>query len=921
MKNKLKTSLLVMAVVSLSVRGILIAQVEGPTQVCPGTSYHYYLNPDWIDNAISSGWVAIGGTVNSSSLTESNITWNANASQRKVAVTATYINITYDDFGFPNYDYFTVDYYLNVATTPSAPVVNPPGYLCQPGNITLSASGAQVGEQYRWYDANQNIISGQTGNQYIPYVSSSTSFFVSIVNSLGCDASALRQINVSVQSVAAPVNFFTYFRCGPGDIELQVDPQIDLVSEPFDRIVAYVRWYSQATGGTYLFQNPISRANPYAVYSANVSASTVYYTSTYNPFTGCESNRVPLSVTVQTIPSISFSQTNFDTCTGETINPSYSSNIGLSTVLVQNTSDSWISGQLQYSYNPTLSHALVNNGSTDGTVQYFLTPSTNGCNGTTQTVSVKVKPRPQFSTALLDKTSCSGSAILINPQTNVASSSFRWVFGVAQGSVTGATNSSGTSFNQNLTNNATIQAVVNYTITATKNGCDGATTTFRVLLDALSNGGSASGSQAVFASQNSGTATLSAGYLGSITKWRYVQNGVTQDIPNQSNSQGYNNILQTTYYKAVVKNGVCNEVESIPALITVEALPTITSSSARVIMGSQITLSSSSSYSSYQWKNELGTIVSNNATFSTNLAGKYSLTVTKAGVVGSATSTQFNLLDQLDGQNTNDIITNTMLVSGTKDIATVRNLGVDKRSQSIQYFDGLGRPIQSVSTQGSPTKNDIVQTIMYDAFGRESKKYLPVFTNTSDGWYKEGLIDAAGNYVNSPSFTNPYGNGLGDKIADDQRPYTETMFEPSPLNRPDKDFGIGQDWYTTNKHVKHDYLVNVHGITAEQERIIAWNVDASGMPVRAAAVMDYVEAGGFYSTGQLNVKSTKDEQGNEVREYVDKEGRTILKKVQAVSGIAQTNIDSHWAMTYYIYDDFGNLVVVLPPEAVKTFQN
>jgi Domain of unknown function (DUF6443) len=55
---------------------------------------------------------------------------------------------------------------------------------------------------------------------------------------------------------------------------------------------------------------------------------------------------------------------------------------------------------------------------------------------------------------------------------------------------------------------------------------------------------------------------------------------------------------------------------------------------------------------------------------------------------------------------------------------------VHKIQQNVQYFDGLGRPMQSVSTQGSPTQKDIVQTIVYDAFGRESKKYLPVSTNT-----------------------------------------------------------------------------------------------------------------------------------------------------------------------------------------------
>ena len=51
---------------------------------------------------------------------------------------------------------------------------------------------------------------------------------------------------------------------------------------------------------------------------------------------------------------------------------------------------------------------------------------------------------------------------------------------------------------------------------------------------------------------------------------------------------------------------------------------------------------------------------------------------------------------------------------------------------------------------------------------------------------------------------------------------------------------------------------------------------------------------------------------HEVIEYIDKEGRTILKKVETLE-----NGLSVFAETYYIYDDFDNLVMVLPPEAMK----
>ena len=60
----------------------------------------------------------------------------------------------------------------------------------------------------------------------------------------------------------------------------------------------------------------------------------------------------------------------------------------------------------------------------------------------------------------------------------------------------------------------------------------------------------------------------------------------------------------------------------------------------------------------------------------------------------------------------------------------------DSVSTEIQYYDGLGRPIQTVSKEASPSGNDIVSIVKYDEFGREVKKYLPFASTTSDGTYK-----------------------------------------------------------------------------------------------------------------------------------------------------------------------------------------
>src|SRR5579859_5761325 len=48
---------------------------------------------------------------------------------------------------------------------------------------------------------------------------------------------------------------------------------------------------------------------------------------------------------------------------------------------------------------------------------------------------------------------------------------------------------------------------------------------------------------------------------------------------------------------------------------------------------------------------------------------------------------------------------------------------------TTRYFDGLGRPIQTVTRNGSyPTGGssvDLVAAQTYDAYGREQRKYLP----------------------------------------------------------------------------------------------------------------------------------------------------------------------------------------------------
>ena len=64
-------------------------------------------------------------------------------------------------------------------------------------------------------------------------------------------------------------------------------------------------------------------------------------------------------------------------------------------------------------------------------------------------------------------------------------------------------------------------------------------------------------------------------------------------------------------------------------------------------------------------------------------------------------------------------------------------------SQTVQYFDGLGRPLQTVQVQGSPDFKDIVVPVAYDAFGRGNKKYLPYVASAGiNGTYRVDALTA-----------------------------------------------------------------------------------------------------------------------------------------------------------------------------------
>jgi len=215
----------------------------------------------------------------------------------------------------------------------------------------------------------------------------------------------------------------------------------------------------------------------------------------------------------------------------------------------------------------------------------------------------------------------------------------------------------------------------------------------------------------------------------------------------------------------------------------------------------------------------------------------------------------------------------------------------DSALVTVQYFDGLGRPLQTVAVGMSPNRKDIVTPIGYDALGREHRKYLPYEANAATGLYRPHDLTPAG-YRSSEQYL--FYQDIANVPDTSRWPYAETVFEASPLNRVLEQGAPGEAWQPNGGHT----VGMAYGTNATDE-VIRWDVDASG-----ALLKD-----GFYDAGTLYMTQTTDENGVASREYKDLQGQVVLK-MAAVDSSVQTS-------TYYVYDDLGRLRYVLPPMFVN----
>lgn len=233
---------------------------------------------------------------------------------------------------------------------------------------------------------------------------------------------------------------------------------------------------------------------------------------------------------------------------------------------------------------------------------------------------------------------------------------------------------------------------------------------------------------------------------------------------------------------------------------------------------------------------------------------------------------------------------------------------------NIQYFDGLGRPVQTVQKGITPNGADLVTRQEYDAFGRDSASWLPVIVAGNNGAFLPQLA---------------FKSKVATTYPGETKPYAKPVYENSPLNRVLEQYGPGERWHNNAKAVRAEYLTNAEsGVlscklykTSSQRDVNGISIESKGVALSFGGIVltsggrTLTTGGGkavCYNPCELYVTKLTDEDGNDSYEFKDKLGQVVLTR--QMDGELMHD-------TYYVYDDFGNLRAVLPPLAADSINS
>ena len=228
-------------------------------------------------------------------------------------------------------------------------------------------------------------------------------------------------------------------------------------------------------------------------------------------------------------------------------------------------------------------------------------------------------------------------------------------------------------------------------------------------------------------------------------------------------------------------------------------------------------------------------------------------------------------------------------------------------TETVTYFDGLGRPKQQTSIKASPTEADIIIHMEYDEIGRQAKEYLP-FAKANNGGYTTVDITADINQYYLDTYAADF---VGITNPAQVNAYSESVFEDSPLSRVLEQGAPGKDW-KADPNSDADHTIKFDWRQNNTNEVVRFDVTFTNNDTEKPELYQ----NGYYAANELYVSITKDENwtpadgdNHTTREYKDKQDQVVLKR-------NYNNGEAH--DTYYVYDKYNNLSFVISPKATIT---
>jgi RHS repeat-associated protein len=242
------------------------------------------------------------------------------------------------------------------------------------------------------------------------------------------------------------------------------------------------------------------------------------------------------------------------------------------------------------------------------------------------------------------------------------------------------------------------------------------------------------------------------------------------------------------------------------------------------------------------------------------------------------------------------ITTESIKLAGKKTEADVNALTEDGKIVLKEYFDGSVRKIQDVVWKGSPSKTDIVSPMWYDEDETAGTQFLPYKASTTDGEYHEDMLGEQDIYYKTAK----------EKFYTTEYAFSRVVTENSPANRLKEKGGVGKEYQPDIPGTTRTMVQKFSSVIDNNPPTVVDAIKSIKLISGPALSVDYYQA----PAENLWVTEITDEDKKIRKVYTNNRGMKILERQYATNG---TTI---LTQTYYVYDDFNRLRVVIQPEGL-----